>query len=70
MSESFSRLGQNRPESNGNEGVLHIPESSSYTGASPSDCFMSYPGQSLQESYLSEEMQSVYSTAPANWTKQ
>ena len=30
--------GQNGPGSNGNEGVLHIPISSSITGASPSDC--------------------------------
>ena len=28
----------------GNEGVLHIPQSSSTTGASPSDCLMSYLG--------------------------
>ena len=36
--------GQSWPESNGNESVLCIPQSSSITGASPSDCFMSYPG--------------------------
>ena len=29
--------------SNGNEGVLNIPQSSR-TGASPSDCLISYPG--------------------------
>ena len=29
---------QSRPGSNGNEGVLRIPQSSSITGASPSDC--------------------------------
>ena len=27
---------QSGPKSNGNEGVLHIPQSSSITGASPS----------------------------------
>ena len=54
-------LGQNGPESNENEGVLHIP------GASPSDCLASYPGHS-EESHLSVEKQLVYSTAPANRT--
>ena len=41
-------LGQNGPGSNGNEGVLHIPYSSSITA----------------------EMQSVYSTAAADWTEE
>ena len=58
--------GQSEPRSNDNEGVLHIPHSSSITGASPSNCFMSYPGHSLGESYPSAEVQSVNSTAPAN----
>ena len=35
------------PGSNGNEGVLHIPQSSSTTEASPSDCLVSYPGHLL-----------------------
>ena len=30
-------LGQSEPRSKGNEGVLHIPQSSSITGASSSD---------------------------------
>ena len=38
---------QSGPESIVNEGVLHIPQSSSFTQASPSDCFMSDPGHSL-----------------------
>ena len=59
---------QSGPESNGKEGVLHIPQS--LTKASPSDCLMSYPGHSLRESYSSEEMQLMYSTAPANWAVQ
>ena len=59
--------GQSGPGSNKNEGVLHIPQSSSITRASPSDCLVSYPGHSLGESYPSAEMQTVYSTAPANW---
>ena len=38
--------GQNRPESNGNERVLHIPQSSK-AWASPSDYLMSHLGYSL-----------------------
>ena len=60
--------GQSEPGSDSNEGVLHIPQSSSITGASPSDCLVSYPGHSLGESYSSVEIQSVYSTALADWT--
>ena len=36
-------------------------------GASPSDCLVSYLGHSLGKSYLSAEVQSVYSTASADW---
>ena len=54
---------QSRLESNGNEGVL--PQSSSITEASPTDCLVSYLGYSQEESYSSAEMQSVYSTTPA-----
>ena len=39
--------GQSGPGSNGNEGVLRIPQSSSTAGTSPSDCLVSYPGHSL-----------------------
>ena len=38
---------QSEPGSNNNEGVLHIPQSSSITGASPSGSLVSYPGHSL-----------------------
>ena len=38
------------------EEVYHNPQSSK-TGASPSDCLMSYPGHSLEEYYPSTEMQ-------------
>ena len=50
-------------------GILRIPQSSSITGTSPSDCLVSYPGHSSARggSYLSAEVQSVYSTAPADW---
>ena len=34
--------GLNGPGSNGNEGVLRIPQSSRITGTSPSDCLVSY----------------------------
>ena len=44
----------------GNEGVLRIPQSSSIAGTSPSDCLVSYPGHSA-------EKHSVHSTAPADW---
>ena len=62
-------LGQSGCGSEGNEGVLCIPQSFSITGASRSDCLMSYPEHSLGESYPSTEMQSVYSTATADWAK-
>ena len=42
--------GQNESRSDGNEGVLRIPQSSSITEASPSDCFVLYQGHSLGRS--------------------
>ena len=60
-------LGQSGPGSDGNKDVLHIPQSSRFTRASPSDRLVSYPQHSLGESYPSAEMQLVYSTAPADW---
>ena len=39
--------GQSGSGSDGNERVLHIPQSSSITGTFPSDCLVSYPEQSL-----------------------
>ena len=60
---------QSGPGCNDNEGVLHILKSSSITGASPSDCLVSYLGHSLRRSYASAEEQSVYSTALADWAK-
>ena len=62
--------GQSGPWSNGNEEILCIPQSSCISGISPSNCFVLYPGHSLGESYPSAEMQSVYSTAPTDWTKE
>ena len=40
-------LGQSGPKSDGNEGVLCIPQSSSITGTSTLDCLVSYQGHSL-----------------------
>ena len=57
-------LGESGSGSNGNEGVLRIPQSSNITGTAPSDCLMSYPGHSLWGAYPSAESQSVYSTLP------
>ena len=56
--------GQSVPGSNDDEGVFHIPQSSNITGASPWDCLISYPGHCGR--LPPAEMQSVYSTAPAN----
>ena len=57
--------GQSEPGSDGNKGVLRIPQSSSTAGTTPSDCLVSYPGHSLEGgSYPSAEAQSVCSTAP------
>ena len=67
--------GQSLSESNDNERVLCILQSSNITGASPSDCLVSYLGHLLGESQPSAEMQSLYSAAywatsyVHNWTK-
>ena len=58
--------GQSVPGNSGDEGVLHITQSSK-AGTSPSDSLMSYPGHLSERAYPSAEMQSVYSTAPFNW---
>ena len=58
-------LGQNGPGSDG-KGALRIPQSSSITGASLSDCLVSYTGHSLGES---AEKQWMNSAAPADWAK-
>ena len=62
---SATTLDQSGPGSDGNEEILHIPQSSSITEAS-SDCLVSYTELALEESYPFAEIQSVYSTAP-NW---
>ena len=62
----FTIPGESGPGSNSNEEVLHITQASR-TAASLSDCLVSYLELSLRDrSYSSAEMQSVYSTAPAD----
>ena len=58
---------QSGPKSDGIEGLLHIPQRSSITGASRSDYLVSYPGHSLVASYSCAEM---HSAAQADWAKQ
>ena len=60
-------LSQSGSGSNGNEGALHIPQSSSITGTSSSNCLVSYPGRSLGETYNLAEVNLMYSAAPADW---
>ena len=55
---------QSWPESDDND----IPQSSSITETSLSDCLVSYSGHSLGGgSYSSVEKQSVYSISPTDW---
>ena len=49
--------GLSGPGSDGNEGVLCIPQSFSTAGTSRSDCLVSLPGHSLAGSYPSAEVQ-------------
>ena len=58
---SPSWQGNTTLDQNGNEGVLCIPQSSSTTAASPSNCIVSYLG------HIAAEIQWVYSTAPTDW---
>ena len=63
-----THLSQSGPESNGNEGVFHISQSSR-TEVSLSDSLVSYPKHLVGEgrSYPPAEMQSAYSTASSDW---
>ena len=61
-------LAQSGPGSDGNEGVLHIPQSSSITGTAPSDCLVSHQDTRYGGiAYPFAEVWLVYSTAPAYW---
>ena len=62
-------LGQSGPGNDGNKGVLHVPQTSSISEASSSDCLVSYPGGLLEEPYSFAEMKSVYSAAAVDWAK-
>ena len=53
---SATTPGQSGPGSDGNEGVVRIPQNSSINGTSPSDCLLSYPGHLLGESYPTARM--------------
>ena len=69
---SATTSGKSVPGSDGNEEVLHIPQSSSITGALQSGCLMSYPRHSwvgVCWSYSSAGVQSEYSTALADWAR-
>ena len=60
--------GKSGPESDGNEGVLYITQSSNITEASSSDCLVSYLGHLLGFGLISLlEKQLLYSTALAEW---
>ena len=65
----ITTLGQCGPGNDGNEGVLHIPQRSSITGTSSSDCLVSYPGHLLREFSSSAEIQTVCYTGLLNWAK-
>ena len=60
---------QDWPGSDGNDGLLCIPQIFSITEISPSDCTMSYKGHSLRGSYPSAKKHSVYLTLPTDWAK-
>ena len=49
------------PGSDGNEGVLRIPQISRITGTPPSVCLVSYPGHSSGGVFPSAENHLVYS---------
>ena len=58
---SATTTGRSGPGTNGYEQVLPIHQSSSITETSPSNCLMSYPEHSLEESSTGKH--SVYSAA-------
>ena len=49
MAQLATTPGPRGPRSDGNKGVLRIPQSSTITGTSPSDCLVSYTWHSLEE---------------------
>ena len=69
---SATTLGLSEPGSNGNKAVQHIPQISK-SGASPTDCLLSYPGDSLAGEGLiplqgfSQSILLPYPTEPATF---
>ena len=61
-----STLGQSKPGSNGNEGVVRIPQSSRITGALPSNFNVKSLTIVGWGAYPSVGMQSLYSIAPVD----
>ena len=61
-------LGKSGSGSNGNKGVLHIPQSSSITGTSPSDSLMPYPGHRLGNLTICRDAVGVF-YSPSNWVR-
>ena len=56
-------VGQSGPGCNSHEEVFRIPQDSSITEVSPSDCFVWYPEYSLVESYASANLQPQWEMA-------
>ena len=56
---------QSGPGRNGNEGLLHISQSSK-PGTLPSDCLMTYPGDLMGEPHPRADMHLEYSIAPSD----
>ena len=46
-----------------------FPKTPAFVGTPPSDCLEPYPGEPLAGLLLSAEVQSVYSTIPADWDR-
>ena len=69
---TFILIYQSGPGSDGNEGVLHIPQSSSTAGTTPSDCLMSYAGHLLcfykDRKYVNKtEKRQIHGTQQKSW---
>ena len=60
-------LGQSWSGSNGNEGVLRIPQSSRISGTSPSDCLVSYQETCCGVVLPLQKKQLMYFTVSINW---
>ena len=61
--------GLSGPGNDWNKGVLRITQRSRFTWAPLLDCLVLHPGLSLEKSYSSAEMPSMYSEAPVEWAQ-